>query len=139
MQPAGPGEQGGREPRLAGTAQHQAHAQDGLIAAQLLGASIPRMMFLHIWPNVTAPIIVQATYIAASAVLIEAYLGFLGVGTPPEIPSWGNIIFENQTYFQVAPWLVFFPGAAILILALGFNLLGDGLRDVLDPTQRGRG
>ena len=71
-------------------------------------------------------------------VLLEATLSFLGIGVQPPTPSWGNIIFENQTYFQSAPWLVFIPGAAIILLALAFNLVGDALRDVLDPTQRGR-
>ena len=73
-----------------------------------------------------------------ATVLLEATLSYLGIGVQPPTPSWGNIIFENQTYFQSAPWLVIFPGVAILLLALAFNLLGDALRDVLDPTQRGR-
>ena len=71
--------------------------------------------------------------------LLEATLSYLGIGVQPPTASWGNIIFENQTYFQAAPWLVFFPGAAILALALAFNLVGDALRDILDPTQQGPG
>ena len=70
--------------------------------------------------------------------LFEATLSFLGVGVQPPTPSWGKMIFESQSYFLTAPWLVFIPGAAILLVALGFNLVGDGLRDALDPTQRGR-
>ena len=73
-----------------------------------------------------------------SAIMLESTLSFLGIGIQLPTASWGNIIFENQTYFQAAPWLVFFPGSAILALALAFNLVGDALRDILDPTQRGR-
>ena len=75
----------------------------------------------------------------ATTVLLEATLSFLGIGVQPPQPSWGNIIFESQSYFTTAPWLVFFPGLAILLTALSFNLVGDSLRDILDPTQRGRG
>jgi peptide/nickel transport system permease protein len=82
--------------------------------------------------------LVWGTLGIATTVLLEATLSFLGVGVRPPTPSWGNIIFENQTYFATAPWLVFFPGAAILLLALSFNLVGDALHDALDPTQRGR-
>jgi peptide/nickel transport system permease protein len=71
--------------------------------------------------------------------MLEATLSFLGVGVRPPTPSWGGIIYESQSYFLSAPWLVFFPGAAILLVALAFNLVGDALRDLLDPTQRGRG
>jgi peptide/nickel transport system permease protein len=78
-------------------------------------------------------VIVQATYICASAVLIEAYLSFLGVGTPPEIPSWGNIIAEGRQFVQLAFWNVSFPGLFLGIMVLSINLLGDGLRDMLDP------
>ena len=70
--------------------------------------------------------------------LLEATLSFLGIGVQPPTPSWGNIIYESQTYFTSAPWLVFIPGACIVVLALGFNLVGDALRDILDPTQKGR-
>ena len=82
--------------------------------------------------------LVWGTLGVATTVLLEATLSFLGVGVRPPTPSWGNIIFENQTYFATAPWLVFLPGVSILLLALSFNLVGDGLRDALDPTQRGR-
>jgi peptide/nickel transport system permease protein len=81
---------------------------------------------------------VWATLGISTTVLLEATLSFLGIGVRPPTPSWGNIIFENQTYFSTAPWLVFIPGVAIILLALAFNFLGDALRDELDPTQRGR-
>ena len=97
-----------------------------------------RILFRHILPHLVPTIIVWGTLGISTTVLLEATLSFLGVGVQPPTPSWGNIIFENQTYFQAAPWLVFIPGAAILLLALAFNLVGDALRDVLDPTQRGR-
>ena len=107
-------------------------------AERTLGASTARILFLHILPHLIPTIIVWGTLGISTTVLLEATLSYLGVGVQPPTPSWGNIIFENQTYFQAAPWLVFFPGIAILALALGFNLVGDALRDILDPTQRGR-
>jgi peptide/nickel transport system permease protein len=102
-------------------------------AAVAVGSRLPKLLFRHILPNAVAPIIVQATYICASAVLIEAYLSFLGVGTPPEIPSWGNIIAEGRQFVQLAFWNVSFPGLFLGIMVLSINLLGDGLRDMLDP------
>ncbi|MFC7555500.1 ABC transporter permease [Pseudoroseomonas wenyumeiae] len=90
-------------------------------------------MRLHILPSTFAPLIVQATYICASAVLTEAYLSFLGVGTPPEIPSWGNVIADGRLYVQLAFWNVLFPGIALALMVLSVNVLGDGLRDALDP------
>ncbi|MGE0223028.1 MAG: ABC transporter permease [Acetobacteraceae bacterium] len=97
------------------------------------GSRVPRILFRHILPNAVTPIIVQATYIAASAVLIEAYLGFLGVGTPPEIPSWGNIIAEGRNFIMLAIWSVLFPGLFLGTMVLSINILGDGVRDMLDP------
>jgi peptide/nickel transport system permease protein len=94
---------------------------------------VPRILFRHILPNAMTPIIVQATYIAASAVLIEAYLGFLGVGTPPEVPSWGNIIAEGRNFIMLAIWSVLFPGLFLGTMVLSINILGDGVRDMLDP------
>lgn len=107
-------------------------------AERTIGASAPRILFRHILPHLLPTIIVWGTLGISTTVLLEATLSFLGIGVQPPTASWGNIIFENQTYFQAAPWLVFFPGAAILALALAFNLIGDALRDILDPTQRGR-
>jgi peptide/nickel transport system permease protein len=112
--------------------------RDFIAAERTLGASTPRILFRHILPHLLPTIIVWGTLGISTTVLLEATLSFLGIGVQPPTPSWGNIIFENQTYFQSAPWLVFIPGAAIILLALAFNLVGDALRDVLDPTQRGR-
>jgi peptide/nickel transport system permease protein len=92
-----------------------------------------RIMVRHILPNTVAPLIVQATYVCASAILTEAGLSFLGAGTPPEIPSWGNVISLGRTFFQIAPWIIFFPGLCLAITVLAINLVGDGLRDTLDP------
>jgi len=107
-------------------------------AERTIGAGTPRILFRHILPHLLPTIIVWGTLGISTTVLLEATLSYLGIGVQPPTASWGNIIFENQTYFQAAPWLVFFPGAAILALALAFNLVGDALRDILDPTQRGR-
>ncbi|WP_416153262.1 ABC transporter permease [Sulfitobacter sp. OXR-159] len=109
-----------------------------IAAEKTLGAGHLRILFRHILPHLVPMIIVWGTLGISTTVLLEATLSYLGVGVQPPTPSWGNIIFENQTYFQAAPWLVFFPGLAIVILALAFNLVGDALRDVLDPTQRGQ-
>jgi peptide/nickel transport system permease protein len=109
-----------------------------VVAVRSLGASSPRILGRHILPHIVPTVIVWATLGISTTVLLEATLSFLGIGVQPPTASWGNIIYENQTYFQSAPWLVFFPGAAIVLLALSFNLVGDGLRDLLDPTQKGR-
>ena len=107
-------------------------------AARALGASPWRIVFRHLIPHLVPTIIVHATLGIATTVLLEAMLSFLGRGVQPPTPAWGMMIFESQSYFLNAPWLVFIPGAAILFVALAFNLAGDGLRDALDPTQRGR-
>jgi peptide/nickel transport system permease protein len=112
--------------------------RDFIAAGRTLGAGTARILFRHILPHLVPTIIVWGTLGISTTVLLEATLSFLGVGVQPPTPSWGNIIFENQTYFQSAPWLVFIPSAAIIGLALAFNLVGDALRDVLDPVQRGR-
>ena len=112
--------------------------RDFIAAERTLGAGTARILFRHILPHLFPTIIVWGTLGISTTVLLEATLSFLGVGVQPPTASWGNIIFENQTYFQSAPWLVFFPGGAIILLALAFNLVGDALRDVLDPTQRGQ-
>jgi len=113
--------------------------RDFILAQRSLGAGHGRILFLHILPHLIPTAIVWGTLGIATTVLLEATLSFLGVGVQPPQPSWGNIIFESQSYFQAAPWLVFIPGAVILLTALAFNLVGDALRDILDPTQRGRG
>jgi peptide/nickel transport system permease protein len=92
-----------------------------------------KLLMRHILPNTLAPLIVQATYVCASAMLIEAGLSFLGAGVPPEIPSWGNIIAQGRTFFQIAPWSILIPGAFLALTVLAVNMLGDGLRDRLDP------
>ena len=102
-------------------------------AAISSGTRNGRIMVRHILPNTVAPLIVQATYVCASAILTEAGLSFLGAGTPPEIPSWGNVISLGRTFFQIAPWIIFFPGILLAITVLAIILVGDGLRDSLDP------
>jgi len=102
-------------------------------AAQALGSRLPRVLLRHLLPNTLAPLIVQATYVMASAVLIEAGLSFLGAGTPPEIPSWWNIMAEARAYVRVAFWLLLSPGLFLATTVLSINLVGDGLRDLLDP------
>ena len=105
-------------------------------AAVSLGAKLPRILFVHIMPNTMAPLIVQATYVCASAIIIEAILSFLGAGTPPAIPSWGNMMAEGRTYVLVGWWLLLFPGLFLSLVVLAVNLLGDGLRETLDPRLR---
>jgi peptide/nickel transport system permease protein len=107
-------------------------------AARALGAGPLRILARHLLPHLVPTIIVYATLGIATTVLLEATLSFLGRGVQPPTPAWGMMIFESQSYFLTAPWLVFFPGIAIVIVALAFNLAGDALRDTLDPTERGR-
>lgn len=102
-------------------------------AAVSVGTRLPGVLFRHILPNTIAPLIVQATYVFASAVIIEAFLSFLGAGTPPEVPSWGNMVSEGRVYFQITPWIILFPCICLSLMVLTVNLLGDGLRDTLDP------
>ena len=97
------------------------------------GTRNTKLLMRHILPNTAAPLIVQGTYVCASAMLIEAGLSFLGAGVPPEIPSWGNIIAQGRTFFQIAPWSILIPGAFLALTVLAVNMLGDGLRDRLDP------
>src|SRR5262245_34620189 len=102
-------------------------------AATAVGAGFFRSLVRHTLPNALAPIIVQATYVMAVAVIIEAYLSFLGAGTPPDVPTWGSIMAEGRALFQLAFWIILFPGLFLAVTVLGFNLIGDGLRDGLDP------
>lgn len=102
-------------------------------AAIASGTRLPKILFRHILPNTFAPLMVQATYVCASAVIVEALLSFLGAGTPPEVPSWGNMMAEGRVYFQIKPWIIFFPGVCLAVMVLTVNVLGDGLRDTLDP------
>ncbi|MBV8913319.1 MAG: ABC transporter permease [Acetobacteraceae bacterium] len=107
-------------------------------AAIASGTRMPLIIWRHIVPNTLAPITVQATYICASAMITEAILSFIGAGTPPIIPSWGNIMAEGRALWQVKPYIVFFPAVFLSITVLAVNLLGDGLRDALDPRMAKR-
>jgi len=102
-------------------------------AAIAAGTTLPRILARHILPNTVAPLLVQATYVCASAMITEAILSFIGAGTPPNIPSWGNIMAEARSLFQIAGYLILFPGLCLSITVLAVNLLGDGMRDALDP------
>lgn len=102
-------------------------------AAIAAGTTLPRILVRHILPNTVAPLLVQATYVCASAMITEAILSFIGAGTPPNIPSWGNIMAEARSLFQIAGYLILFPGLCLSITVLAVNLLGDGMRDALDP------
>ncbi len=102
-------------------------------AAVASGTRTPGVIFRHILPNTVAPLTVQATFICASAMITEAILSFIGAGTPPIIPSWGNIMAEGRALWQIKPYIVFFPAAFLSLTVLAVNLLGDGLRDMLDP------
>jgi peptide/nickel transport system permease protein len=109
---------------------------DFVQAARAGGATDRRILRRHVLPNCMAPLIVQLSFVFAYAVLSEAVLSFLGLGAPPTVPSWGILISEGRAYLREAPWLTIVPGVAIAITALGLNLLGDGLRDVLDPRMK---
>jgi peptide/nickel transport system permease protein len=107
-------------------------------AAIAVGTRTPQLLVRHVLPNTIAPLIVQATYIAASAILIEAILSFLGVGIPPQTPTWGNIMAEGRTLFRVFPHNILYPGIFLALTVLAVNMLGDGLRDTLDPRMERR-
>ena len=107
-------------------------------AAIMQGTRLPLLMVRHILPNTIAPLIVQGTFIAASAILVEAILSFLGIGIPPETPTWGNIMAEGRNVFRVFPHNILYPGIFLGITVLAVNMLGDGLRDTLDPKMAGR-
>ena len=112
--------------------------RDFIDASRTIGAGPTRIMVLHILPNSLAPVFVQATFAFAVAILIEAGLSFLGTGVPPTVPTWGNTMGDGRRAAQVAPWIIFFPGLFLSLTVLGINLLGDGLRDALDPKLRGQ-
>jgi peptide/nickel transport system permease protein len=102
-------------------------------AAITVGTPTPLLIFRHVLPNTIAPLIVQGTFICAAAILIEAILSFLGIGIPPEVPTWGNIMAEGRTYFRILPHNILYPGLFLAFTVLAVNMLGDGLRDTLDP------
>ena len=110
---------------------------DYVEAARTVGARKRRILFRHIWPNCTAPVIVQGTLGMAYAIMAEAALSFLGLGVPPPTPTWGTMLRMSFPLLRLDPWLSIFPGVAIFILVLSFNFVGDALRDVLDPRLRG--
>jgi ABC-type dipeptide/oligopeptide/nickel transport system permease subunit len=107
-------------------------------AARVSGAPATTIVARHIWPNVTAPIIVQATLLVATAIVTEASLSFLGVGVQPPTPSWGSMLRTGSQYLEVAPWIAFAPGFAIFVTVLAFNFIGDGLRRAIDPRLTSR-
>jgi peptide/nickel transport system permease protein len=110
---------------------------DYVMASRSIGASGTRLLFRHLLPNSLSPLIVAATLALATAIIDVAGLGFLGLGPPdPRTPEWGTMLTDATKFIRIAPWLLWFPGAAIVISAIGFNLLGDGLRESLDPRMR---
>jgi ABC-type dipeptide/oligopeptide/nickel transport system permease subunit len=111
----------------------QVRALDYVAASRALGQSTGRVMLKHVLPNVAGPLVVTATVQVAQMIVADSVLSYLGVGIAPPTPTWGRMLFEGQDYYQVAPWLVAAPGAAILLAVWGFNMLGEGLRDALDP------
>ena len=114
--------------------RHQPYVE----AAIMVGTRTPAIIVLHILPNTVAPLIVQGTFICASAMLVEAILSFLGIGIPPEIPTWGNIMAEGRNLFRIYPHTILYPGLFLGATVLAVNMLGDGLRDTLDPKMTGR-
>jgi peptide/nickel transport system permease protein len=110
--------------------------RDFMLAARGLGLSTPRLLFVHLLPNVITPVIVAITFAVGSTILAESALSFLGLGVQPPHPSWGNILTSGKDFIHIAWWLSLFPGLAILVTVLAFNLLGEGRRDVLDPRLR---
>ncbi len=124
--------------RVASGSARQIWARDYIMAARGAGKGTTRITVEHILPNISSPIIVQVTIQLGLAILTEAGLSFLGLGMPPPTPTWGRMLADSQTYLGQAPWLAIAPGLAIAFAVLGFNLLGDGLRDYLDPRARGQ-
>ncbi len=109
-----------------------------MLAARAIGSTHLSISLRHVLPNIMSVIIVQATIQLGLAILTEAGLAFLGLSVPPPAPTWGRMLADAQTYFQIAPWLAILPGLAIALSVLGFNMLGDGLRDLLDPREASR-
>jgi peptide/nickel transport system permease protein len=110
--------------------------EEYIMAARAVGMKDSRILFRHILPNSISPVIVQATLAIATAIIEAAALGFLGMGAQPPTPEWGKMLADSKNYIMQAPWTLFFPGMAIMLTVLGFNLMGDGLRDVLDPKMK---
>jgi len=127
-----------RVARLVRSVVLSAREEPYVEAAISVGSSLPKIMWRHLMPNTIAPLIVQGTYVCASAVLTEAILSFLGAGISPETPTWGNIMAEGRAYFQIKPSLIFWPGLLLSIAILSVNLIGDAARDALDPRMKQR-
>lgn len=127
-----------RVARLVRSVALSAREEPYVEAAISLGTSMPKIMLRHMLPNTIAPLIVQGTYVCASAILTEAILSFLGAGISPETPTWGNIMAEGRAFFQVKPSLIFWPGLLLSIAILSVNLIGDAARDALDPRMKKR-
>ncbi len=124
--------------RLARSVVLSLKEKDFVMAAEALGSSTFRILWRHILPNGLSPLLVQVTIGASTAVLAEASLSYLGLGTQPPDPSWGRMLEEARLFMDRAPWMAFFPGLALFLTVLGFNFLGDGLRDLMDPWRRSR-
>ncbi len=124
--------------RIVRSAVLSIREQTYIEASRSIGARPPRIIFRHILPNIVAPLIVHATFVASAAVLLEAYLSFLGAGPPEEVPSWGNIMAGAQHFLTRAIWIIVFPGIFLTLTVLGISLAGDGLRDILDPKLKRR-
>lgn len=122
-----------RMARLVRSLTLSVREQPFILAATSNGARLPRLLLRHVVPNVLAPVMVQATYVFASAMILEAVLSFLGAGTPPDIPSWGNMLAEGRAHLARAPWIIAFPSACLALLVLLINVTGDACRDALDP------
>ncbi|WP_407155297.1 ABC transporter permease [Bradyrhizobium sp. STM 3557] len=127
-----------RVARLVRSVVLSAREEPYVEAAISVGSSLPKIMWRHLMPNTIAPLIVQGTYVCASAILTEAILSFLGAGISPETPTWGNIMAEGRSFFQVKPSLIFWPGLLLSIAILSINLIGDAARDALDPRMKQR-
>jgi peptide/nickel transport system permease protein len=127
-----------RTARLVRSVVLSAREEPYVEAAISVGSSLPKIMWRHLMPNTIAPLIVQGTYVCASAILTEAILSFLGAGISPETPTWGNMMAEGRAYFQIKPSLIFWPGLLLSIAILSINLIGDAARDALDPRMKQR-
>lgn len=127
-----------RMARLVRSAVLSIREQPYIDAAITNGTRLPRLLVRHVLPNTMAPVLVQATYVFASAMILEAVLSFLGAGTQPEVASWGNMMAEGRQYLQRAPWMAAFPGILLAVLVLTVNVVGDALRDAIDPRLAGR-
>jgi peptide/nickel transport system permease protein len=127
-----------RVARLVRSVVLSAREEPYVEAAISVGSSLPKIMWRHLMPNTIAPLIVQGTYVCASAILTEAILSFLGAGISPETPTWGNMMAEGRAYFQIKPSLIFWPGLLLSIAILSINLIGDAARDALDPRMKQR-